>query len=132
MATIKTMKQAKIVIDAAAELDRLIKTQKAELDRDKVDLSEWYMAHGKELGKKFRGNERGEASFVEADVFEPISVEEALKMLTKRGKADDLLKCVKLDISALREVLGADDVATLQGDPVATKVSIRLKCVEGD
>lgn len=121
-------KKIATLIDEAAKLDGLVKKETVQLKADKEDLAEWgFSEGGKALGKKIEGLKGGEAAFSETETYAPILVTALHEVLQQQGKLGRFFDCIKVDLTALKDVLGAADIAALQGPSVATKVSVRLK-----
>lgn len=121
-------KKITTLIDEAAQTDVSVKKETAQLKADEETLAEWWFSQGgKVLGNKFEGPKGGEATFSETETYTPIPVTALHEILQRQGKLGRFFDCIKVDLTALRDVLGADDIAELQGPSVATKVSVRLK-----
>lgn len=117
----------KQLITKAALLDQRIKADTKILTEGKESLVDWYTGLGEDAEKCQEGYDGATATFSAADVFDPISVEDLKNMLTVQGKADKLLDCMAVNMTSLRKILGAEDIALLQGKPIGTKYSLRLK-----
>ena len=118
------------LIGEGAELDASIKKQKKSLDQIKELLTDWYVSRREALGDAFKKTQKdglAQVTFAETDVFEPISVIEMEKMLEARGLGDKLFTCIKVDMTALKKVLGAADIEQLRGESQGTKYSMRFK-----
>ncbi len=109
-------------VEAAAVLDFQIKAMEKELKAIKEDLTDWYLDNKEK--KVETPNAR--AAFSETLVFDTIDTIALYERLKSMGKADQLWHVVKPDVTALKKVMGTEDVRALQGEPTGVKVSIRL------
>ena len=111
----------------AAQLNAEIKKRESELKALKEDLVDYFEQTG---DKKVVAGDAS-VTFVVADVFNPIDISQLYDTLKRYDKSGDLFQIVKADMAAVRRVLPASDIATLQGDAVATKISVRLSMKPG-
>lgn len=127
------MTKAMKLITKAARLNEDIKALEPDLKAAKEELADWWLG-GETTETKITGailnGDRGEAQFVKADVYDPITISQLQTMLATQGKADDLFKCLTVNLTSLKDVLGKADIEKLKGPVVGTKVSIRLKIAE--
>jgi len=120
-----TKKEALRKIEEAVAANEEFKGVKGRLDVLKEDLTDWWFETGQKDGKKFESGDAC-ATFSATDTFDPIEPSALYERLEALGKGAKFLDVVKVDLTALKDVLGKDDIRELQGEIVATKISVRL------
>jgi len=118
-----TADEVKYLVDNGFHLDQKKKGLEKELTAVKEELTDFAYEQGV---KRAEGTDAF-ATFAFAEMFAAISVPALAELLAQRGLADKLVHVVKVDMTALRQVLGAEDIKALQGESQGTKISVSFK-----
>lgn len=115
------------LIDKGGPIDSLIKAETEKLKEIKENMVDLYLSYPEPRGKQAAGSFYN-ACFTTTDVFdEPVRPLALFEVLKKYDKQHLLWELVKVDMTALRQVLSPLDVKELQGESSRVKVSVAFK-----